>query len=93
MVEFRTIKQPASLAMRPFSLEEAQFFVMGEGVAAAVGMGLTGEPSQLDIWFADGRTFVVAVNGPASLNPFSLTGLIDPEDCKSVVRAALNKES
>lgn len=90
MPGYRIVKHPSRLKAIDL-LDNDEPVALGTGEHAA-GMGLTGEPSQLDIVYRDGRTLVFPANPPQGVKPWAFMGNIGPDDCVAWLRAKLESK-
>jgi hypothetical protein len=88
MPDYRVVKHPARLKAIDL-LDSDEPVAVGAGLHAA-GMGLKGEPSQLDIVYRDDRTLVFPVNPPKGVKPWAFKGIISSADCVTWLRASLS---
>jgi hypothetical protein len=90
MVAYRSIKKPATLKALPVAEDDQVIFATG--VHAAIGTDLpAGETAcQLDIYYGTNKTFVRPVGGPAELKPWTLSGFVSPQDCRTHYHANPN---
>jgi len=80
-----------ALAALPLNDDEPATIEFAHGNAAA-GMGGEGEPAQLDIVWANGRTLVYPAKVPegfAYAQPWAFEGTIDPMACVAWLRAKM----